>query len=459
MHHVLCVAAALSLASFAAEPAYCLSPANTPARCQVQAVTFEGWKAEELSNEWVRVTLVPQLGGRVMQVQFGGHDYLFVNAKYKGKYIPPIEAGKRWINYGGDKLWPMPEGHEDAEHWPGPVSDVLDDGEYNFRTISEESKCTVRLEGPADSATGLQFSREITVEGSSPKISFHAEVKNASNHVIRWSVQSVTQYNTADAEDGTHYNHSFWAFSPTNPQSAFIDGFHVRNGLADDPSFAVTDGLFTLHWLYLENEVWLDANAGWIAIVDDASQFGIVERYKYAETAEYPGRASVIFYKNGAALALDSDGMPRLRDSDPQRAPYYMEAELNSPMVHLEPGSSFTFDTQWYPVRSDKGIKSVSELGVVEAPLVAVLKSDGLHLSGRFGIFFPGELIAQVFDKRGGKQEKSLGKTDPLHTVQLDQTIAITPNAARVSLHLIGERGTDLGVIGEAVVGRPGKDS
>jgi Domain of unknown function (DUF4380) len=459
MHQVLWVAATLVLTLFVAARANCLANANSPARCQVQAVTFEGWKAEELSNEWVRVTLVPQLGGRVMQVQFGGHDYLFVNPRYKGKYIPPTEAGKRWINYGGDKLWPMPEGHEDADHWPGPVSDVLDDGEYSLRTISEESKCTVRLEGTADSATGLQFSREITVEGSSPKISFHAEVKNASNHAIRWSVQSVTQYNTADAEDGTRYNHDFWAFSPINPHSAFIDGFHVRNGLADDPSFAVTDGLFTLHWLYLENEVWLDSNAGWIAIVDGTSQFGIVEKYKYAETAKYPGRASVIFYKNGAALALDSDGMPRLRDSEPQHAPYYMEAELNSPMVHLESGSSFAFDTQWYPVRADKGIKSVSELGVVEAPLVAVLKSDGLHLSGKFGIFFPGELIAQIFDKRGGKQEKSLGKVDPLHAVLLDQTIAITPNAARVSLHLIGERGTDLGVIGEAAVGRPGKDS
>lgn len=80
--------------------------------CHTSATTFEGWKAEELSNEWIRVVIVPQLGGRVMQVRFGEHNYFFVNPKYKGKYIPPAEAAKThsWINYGGDKLWPMPEG-------------------------------------------------------------------------------------------------------------------------------------------------------------------------------------------------------------------------------------------------------------------------------------------------------------------------------------------------------------
>ena len=53
------------------------------APCQAQAVNFEGWKAEELFNDWVRLTVVPQLGGRLMQVQFGEHRYLFVNPRYK----------------------------------------------------------------------------------------------------------------------------------------------------------------------------------------------------------------------------------------------------------------------------------------------------------------------------------------------------------------------------------------
>jgi hypothetical protein len=456
-HSGLLVAFLFLGASFAGQ-SWCMSEADSAEHCHVRVITFEGWKAEELSNEWVRVTIVPQLGGRVMQLRFGEHDYLFVNSKYKGKYIPPTEAGRHWINYGGDKLWPMPEGHSDAEHWPGPVSDVLDDGEYSFRVVSEESTCTVRLEGPADSRTGLQFSREITIQDSSPKISFHAEIKNASDHSIRWSVQSVTQYDTADAQDPTRYNHSFWAFAPANPQSAFIDGYRVRNGLADDPSFDVNDGLFTLHWLYLENEVWLDSNADWIAVVDDTAQFGMVEKFDYAKNAEYPGQASVIFYKNGAAITLDDNGMPQLRDSDPQKAPYYMEAELNSPMVRLEPGASFAFDTHWYPVRADKNLKSLSTAGVVEVPLAAVRESDKVHLSGRFGVFFPGELIAQISDNHGSQRKVSVGKVDPLHAVQLDQTIPIGVGAVRVALHLIDEHGGDLGSLDETEVSETHKN-
>jgi len=60
--------------------------------CQTRSTTFEGWAAEELSNQWLQVTIVKQLGGRLMQVSFAGHPYLFVNPKYKGKYIPPEQA-------------------------------------------------------------------------------------------------------------------------------------------------------------------------------------------------------------------------------------------------------------------------------------------------------------------------------------------------------------------------------
>ena len=434
--------------------------AQAPGDCQTRATNFEGWQAQDLSNAWVHVIIVPQLGGRVMQVQFGEHNYLFVNPRYKGQYIPPAEAGKsgpHWINYGGDKLWPLPEGEGDAEHWPGPISDVLDDGEYKFSIVSENPKCAVRLEGPPDPATGLQFSREIAINDRSPEISFHAEIKNSSNHPIHWSVQSVTQYNTADAQDPTRYNHDFWAFAPTNPHTAFIDSYYVRAGLADDPSFSVKDGWFTLHWLYLENEVWLDSDAGWIAIIDGASQFGMVEKFHYAQSAEYPGRASVIFYKNGAALELDPGGMPRLRSSDPQHAPYYMEAELNSPMVRLEPGSSFTFDSEWYPVRSGKNLKSVNDAGIVETPLAATPQPDGIKLTGKFSVFFPGRLFAYTRDTRSEERKVDLGLVDPLGIFELDKTIPAASDVVHIALHLIGGRGSDLGILSEAEISPPQK--
>ncbi len=431
------------------------SPAATHSPCKVQSRTFEGWKAEEVSNDWVRLTIVPQLGGRLMQVSFGDHAYLFVNSQYKGKYFPPAETAKmgRWINYGGDKLWPLPEGQGDEQHWPGPISDVLDDGEYKLSVLSPGATCGVRLEGPADPVTGLRYSREIGIGSDSPAISFRAEMRNSTDHPIRWSVQSVTQYDVADPHDPARYNHDFWAFAPISPHSAYINGYAVQAGLADDPSFSVTGGLFTLHWLYLENEVWLDSDAGWIAVVDDAAQYGMVEQFQHVSGAEYPGKASVVFYKNGAALELDKNGMPKLRSASWQEAPYYMEAELNSPMIRLEPGASYAMETRWFPVRADKKLSTVTPAGAVLRALAVSLTAEGWQLSGSFGVFFPGKLVAHVFDPRGLEiATADLQLVDPQTPVELKQTIKVPSAAYRVSIHLDDEHGVDGGTLGEAEI-------
>jgi hypothetical protein len=429
--------------------------------CRMQPTTFEGWKAEEMSNDWVRLTVVPQLGGRLMQAEFGGHRYLFVNSKYKGKYFAPVDSTKQreWINYGGDKLWPLPEGHGEG-HWPGPVSDVLDDGDYKLSVVSQNNPCTLRLEGPADPATGLQYSREISIGSDSPQISFHAVMKNAAQREIRWSMQSVTQYDTADMRSPQDYNHDFWAFVPVNPQSVYADGYRVRNGLADDPSYAVHDGMFQLHWLYLENEAWLDSAAGWLAVVDDSTKYGMIERFRYFADQEYPGKASVIFYKNGAALELDDNGVPVLRSNHPEEAPYYMEAEINSPMRRLASGASYALDTSWFPVRASKELKTVTPVGIVERGLVASLKADHLQLSGSFGVFFAGKLNAHIFDLHGVESKVvEVKSVDPLRPVELNETIAVSPEATRVAIHLNDEKGNDRGILDEAVITKLGKDS
>jgi hypothetical protein len=440
-------------------PSWASSASHAP--CRAQSATFEGWKGEELINDWVRLTVVPQLGGRLMQVEFGGHRYLFVNPKYKGKYFPPTESGQKreWFNYGGDKLWPLPEGHSEGQ-WPGPFADQLDDGEYKLSVVSQNNSCTLHLDGPSDPETGLQYSRDISIGGDSPQISFHAVMSNTSDHPIRWSMQSVTQYDTADPRNAANYNRDFWAFAPINPHSAYTDGYRVRNGLADDPSFAVSEAWFTLHWLYLENEVWLDSDAGWLAVVDDSAKYGMIERFKYFSTEEYPGKASLIFYKNGAVLELDDAGMPVLRSNDPEQAPYYMEAEINSPMIRLDPGGSYALDTWWFPVRAGKRLISVAPAGVIERGLVASLKPDGIHLSGSLGVFFPGNLHAHVFDQHGVERSVvALQSVDPLKTVELNRTIKVSSEATRIVIHLHDERGVDLGSLGEATVAEPEKDS
>ena len=422
------------------------------AACTVQPVVYEGWQAQQVANDWVQLTFVPQLGGRLMQVTFNGHPYLFVNPVYKGKYVSPAEAAGRWINYGGDKIWPLPEGNDDEQHWQG-ASTPLDDGAYAFSVLSQGAKCAVRLAGPPDPPTGLQYTREIGIGSDSPQISFHAITRNFTGHSITWSVQSVSQYNLSDAKDATQYNHEFWAFTPLNPRSSYLLGYHARDGLANDPAYSVKDGLFRLNWKYLESEVWLDSIAGWVALIDGATQYAMVEKTKHVLGGDYPDKATVIFYKNGPTVELDAKGMPYLTSRSLEKTPYYMEAELNSPMAVLGPGESYVFDTNWFPSRLSGDFTTVTDAGLVGKPLVARRIGDKIELSGTFGVFFPGELKAYLYDEGGVEaSEVALQVVQPQDPVALHQAIAAAKNIARVSIHLVDSSGVDRGALGEVFV-------
>lgn len=459
LRHVLVAMLALG-ASVSGPRAFAQQERAKP--CRVEAVDYEGWQAQQVSNAWVRLVIVPRIGGRVMQVYFNGHPYLFVNPKFKGQYLPPLgpDAKHRWFNYGGDKIWPMPEGDEDEHHWPGPVSDPLDDGDYAFRVLSTSPSCKVRLDGPPDPRTGLQYSREITLADDSPAIHFHAIMKNIANHSIAWSVQSVTQYDTQDAQKPGDYNREFWAYTPANAHSAYLEGFHVRAGLANDPSFEIRDGRFCLHWLPLENEVWIDSTAGWVAVVDGTTQYGMVENFHYSSNGEYPGKATVIFYKTGSGLSLSEEGFPALTASHSDPPLRYMEAELNSPIVALAPGETYGMDTEWHPVRTGKEIVDVTNAGVCEAALRATQIVGGVHLQGTFAVFFSGRLQADFADAQGKKLKSVPLESVSVETpVKLEQTIPAPAAATKVSLRLIDTAGQDHGELGSAPVTKEGKTS
>src|ERR1035437_10435259 len=112
--------------------------------CQVQPVDYKGWHAQQLSNRWMQLVVLPQNGGRLIQVTFAGHPYLFVNPKFAGKYLPP--SSSEWFNYGGDKIWLLPEGNHDEQHWVG-TSYVLDARTFTFRNPSDGQRCEIELTG------------------------------------------------------------------------------------------------------------------------------------------------------------------------------------------------------------------------------------------------------------------------------------------------------------------------
>jgi hypothetical protein len=390
-----------------------------------------------------------------MQVEFNGHPYLFTNPRFRGKYISPDEARGGWINYGGDKIWPMPEGSDDENHWV-IQSTAIDDLPYRFETLSEGKECRVRLTGQADTITGMRIVRTVTLSAQSPEIHFHAVMENATAHPITWSIQSVSQYDLSNPVKPGDFNHDFWAYTPRNPASSFPDGMHVRYGLAHDPAFSFDGDLFRLHWTWFGNEVWLDSTAGWVAIVDKASRYGMVETFHVKRDAEYPGKTSVIFYQNGPSVNFDEKGIPSITGADSSKDAYYMEAEINSPMVTLQPGESYAFDTEWHPVAIDAQPKELSEPGLVVEGLKATIDAGKLQMEGNFSVFVPGKLVAVLFNQNGviiGRHD--LQAVDPAKIAKLDASLPADPGAVRVSLKLIDNDGKDRGSLSTAKIAEP----
>ena len=183
------------------------------------------------------------------------------------------------------------------------------------------------------------------------------------------------------------------------------------------------------------------------------SGFGMIERFHYDAAATYPGKAAVIFYKNGPSVNFNADGEPTISDHGQTNTPYYMEAEVNSPMVTLPPSGSYAMDTTWYPLRTEADIHEVTDAGAVTQALEAHLNAKTLTLTGAFGVVTSGHLEARLFDKGGRDvQDVALDAVGPEKAVALKRDLATDFAVSRVSLHLIDASGKDYGLLAAAKV-------
>src|SRR5579863_2382260 len=315
--------------------------------------------------------------------------------------------------------------------------------------------------GRADPQTGIQFVRTIQLDGDSPRIRFHATMKNITGHNLEWSMQSVSQYDTGAPNPAnlpgpgpSQFNHEFRTFAPANPASSYLNRYHVRFGPAENRAASVRDdGLFTLHYVHMAAELWLDSTAGWLAVVDGSSRFSMVERFQFEVTRAYPGKASIIFWTNGPEVRVDREGVPSIT-ADDDASPYYLEAEINSPLCRLRPGEACSFDTEWFPTRAGSEFHGVTDAGIVISPLQATRVGNGkIKLSASFGVFFSGRLVARFYDEHGASLGTApVADVNPTELVALGAEIADPGKTARLSLHLEDSNGVDRGSLQEVQV-------
>jgi hypothetical protein len=174
-----------------------------------------------------------------------------------------------------------------------------------------------------------------------------------------------------------------------------------------------------------------------------------VERFQYDDHRPYPGKASVIFWTNGPEMRLNSDGNPSM-SADPDASPYYLEAELNSPMCRLRPGESCIMETEWFPTRSGSEFHGVTDAGICIRPLKATMQNGKISLSGSFGVFYSGHLVARLYDEHGHVAAvTSIADVTPAERVSLETEIPTTGKCSRLSVHLIDDTGSDRGALQE----------
>ena len=367
---------------------------------QTKTINYKGWNVSLISNKWLRLFVAPRLGGRIIQFQMAGHDYFFVNPALAGTEPDDTRLGANgtWLNYGGEKIWPAPQGWESPNQWPGPPDPVLDGGEYSIaRDLSSEN--TFTLKSPYDPYTGLQIERDITISENSSEVTILARFYNHCNSVKQWSLWPVCQMNTPEVTKGRKYQ----IICQVNPKSKFENGYKVMHGLVNSPQFNVNEnGDLVVDYQYLVGKVGLDTNSNWLAYLDKSTGKVFVMKFNFEKDKVYPDDTSVQIWSQGRGLIHSRNKITEFGTNESVNPPY-MEMELLSPLHSIQPGEKAEFEYRMLSttIPLDSGITTIIN-GVVVASHLSISYEDGcIILTGQYGVFHAGTVRLSFKDSAG----------------------------------------------------------
>jgi len=413
--------------------------------------TYKGWKAFVLENKLVRLHIVPEIGGRVIQYALGDKEFFWVNPALAGKTSPTtgLAPDGGWLNYGGDKLWPAPQGWDNDQQWPGPPDAVLDGQPYRVQT--HDDSMAIRLTSRDDRRSGIRFSRRIRLHPRSTRVTVEATMMNVDKRPRRWGIWAHTQLD-AGLPGSDKYNRLMRAWCPINPRSHFERGYDVIFGEQDNPSFEADAkrGIMRVSYHYQVGKIGLDSHAGWVATVDGRQGDVFVQRFTFEPEREYPDGSSVEFWHNGVGRIFAYNkwmDMPDDRDENP----YVFESEVLSPFTRLQSGESYTWRYEWNACRigGDYPVVDCSAAGLVSQPLDCRRHGDGVQLSGRFGVFHLGRLILEMYDEKSHllATEVLSPTATPVLPVVVDLKLSLLTPARTLALVLQDPEGRRIGEV------------
>ncbi|TDF98012.1 hypothetical protein [Paenibacillus piri] len=180
-----------------------------------------GFHGQLVRNDSIEITVVPEIGGRIMEFGPIGTNLLFVNEGLHGfkpksdkrQAVSLAESRKSigFLLYGGEKTWLAPQAD-----WDGPPYAELDHGVYDCVMVPTSEGTEIQLISPICQETQLQIVRRIRIPHEGRRIRIRQEVVNRGNRVQHKGIWQVTMLRkpgivhlqtagTSRYEKGVHY--------------------------------------------------------------------------------------------------------------------------------------------------------------------------------------------------------------------------------------------------------------
>lgn len=293
----------------------------------IERVACRGWSdCYRLSNGTVKVVIVAESGGRVLEYSLKGKNIIFVDPGQNGKMLEDYK--EKWFDPDGGRFDYGPERVTYKLHdvtWMGTWKATIT-GEYSLRVVSQP-----------DPSLGVQTTREFTLDKNSSRLAVRQTMRNVSEGETKWWFWSRTLVKSGGI-----------MLVPLNPKGKLPKGWgkyvwkenRVEIEHPRDDRIAVREGVLTLRCTGPSAGFGTDASAGWMASARGDLLF--VKRFRHFPEKDY---------KEDAGFTV------RLYTT------YHMgELEPVSPQAVLKPGESYSFTEHWWLLNYPSGRERTFDL-------------------------------------------------------------------------------------------------
>jgi hypothetical protein len=338
---------------------------------QIDEVNYKGWKCLRMKNADTEVYIAPEIGGRIIQYTYQGHPFLWVNKPLEGKVYPIEENNKleNWKSYGGDKVWPAPQGWDGPSQWPGPGDEIFD-SPYKAEIIKKSGDYVKIKLTSLDKGgySGVQFIREVTLFDNSSRVYFKTTMKNVSKKETNWGIWAITQ--TDFSGNYPKWNDQAYIAIPMNPKSIWPEKFKVMFGLAESWNWQpdYENMLLKVKYMDIVGKIGIDSYDGWAALVDGKSGYSYVQRWETFPGAPYPDKSTFYAWVGGKGEFIHKHVLHLLTDNPENPDSRFIEMEILGPQAKLKPGESISLLSSWEAVKGDLGAVKDLKKGYIASP-------------------------------------------------------------------------------------------